>query len=84
MRYYCQCTTSCFKEEMGVSFRINFELGRSPYYTVTIATIVRYQTLEAQKKEQRGRCWSINFIFRFFFYRSFVTGGHLGFRLSFR
>lgn len=46
MRCCCQYTTSCFKEEMGVSLRRTFGLFRSPYYTVAMATMGRCQTLK--------------------------------------
>lgn len=45
MRCCCQYTTSCFKEEMGVSLRLTFGLRRSPYYNVALATVGRCQSL---------------------------------------
>lgn len=52
MRCCCQYTTSCFKEEMGVSLRLTFGLCRSPYYNVAMATVGRCQSLITTERSE--------------------------------
>lgn len=48
----CQYTTSCFKEEMGVSLRLTFGLRRSPYHNIATATVGRCQSLITTERSE--------------------------------